>query len=142
MRKLHKSNREKIFSGVCGGIAEFVGISPTIVRTIFILSLLFGGAGVWAYLIFMVILPKRDEQIIDAEIVVDEIEYDETGKPFQKIRRSNKDSIIAGVCGGLSDYLKWDASIIRIAFVAMSFAGGIGFALYLIFWLMFPLEEV
>jgi len=141
MKKLHKSNREKVLAGVCGGIAESVGISPTILRTIFIISLVFGGTGFWVYLICMVILPQSNDQIIDAEIIEDEV-FDNEEKPYQKIRRSNTDSIMAGVCGGLSDYLKWDVSLIRIAFVAMSFAGGIGFALYLIFWLMFPLEEV
>ena len=141
MKKLHRSNRQKIISGVCGGISESTGISATIIRAAFIISLLFGGAGIWIYLILTVILPKTNDKYVDAEIIVDE-DIDDNEKPYQKIRRSSTKSIIAGVCGGLADYLKWDVSLIRIAFIIMSFVGGVGFILYLIFWLMFPLEEI
>ncbi|MFO7895301.1 MAG: PspC domain-containing protein [Candidatus Cloacimonadales bacterium] len=140
MKKLHKSQREKIIAGVCGGVAESLGVSPSFVRAAFILSLLFGGAGFWLYLILWAILPVANEKIIDAEIIEDE-DFDNEEDAGQKVWRSRSDSIIAGVCGGLSEYLKWDVSLIRLAFVAMSFAGGIGFVLYLIFWLIFPLED-
>jgi len=139
MKKLHKSQKEKIIAGVCGGVAESIGISPSFVRAAFIISLLFGGTGLWLYLILWAILPVTDEKIIDAEIIEEE-EFDNEQAPGQKIWRSRSDSIIAGVCGGLASYLKWYVSLIRQAFVAMSFAGGIGIVLYLIFWLMFPLE--
>ena len=35
MKKLHKSNSQKMIAGVCGGIAEYFGFDPTIVRLIF-----------------------------------------------------------------------------------------------------------
>jgi len=50
--------------------------------------------------------------------------------------------MIAGVCSGIAQYLKWDVSLIRIAFVIMSFIGGAGVILYAIFWFMFPNEEI
>jgi phage shock protein PspC (stress-responsive transcriptional regulator) len=43
-KKLYRSNERKIF-GVCGGLAEYLGIDPTIVRVIWALMVLSGGGG-------------------------------------------------------------------------------------------------
>ncbi len=45
---------------------------------------------------------------------------------------------MAGVCGGLADYLKMDAIIIRVAFVALTALGGAGSPIYLAMWLIVP----
>lgn len=48
-KRLYKSANKKI-SGVCGGIGEYFGIDPTIVRTIWACTFLFTGAGLIAYI--------------------------------------------------------------------------------------------
>ena len=42
-KKLYKSNQNKMIDGVCGGIAEYFGIDPTVVRLIWALFSLMGG---------------------------------------------------------------------------------------------------
>lgn len=57
--KLRRSRRNRIIAGVCGGLAEFYGISAFWFRLAFIIALLPGGVpGVAAYLIFWIVMPK------------------------------------------------------------------------------------
>ena len=57
-RRLTLSVTDKKIAGVCGGIAEYFGVDPTLVRVItVVLALLFGG-GLLAYLLAWVIMPK------------------------------------------------------------------------------------
>ena len=51
--------------------------------------------------------------------------------------RSDRDRIIAGVCGGISDRLGVDVTIVRVAFVALTLAW-VGIPIYLLAWLLFP----
>ncbi|MBL7479679.1 PspC domain-containing protein [Legionella bononiensis] len=61
-------------------------------------------------------------------------------QPYRRLWRSRKDRKIAGVCGGLADYLKVDPFWIRFAFVLFLLAGGAAFLVYVIMWLLIPLE--
>src|ERR1035437_4165052 len=58
-RKLYRSSREKMLGGVCGGIAEYFDVDPTIVRLAFVLTVLAGGAGFIAYIIMWVVVPQE-----------------------------------------------------------------------------------
>ena len=57
-KKLYKSNQNKMIDGVCGGIAEYFGIDPTVVRLIWALFSLMGGSGIRAYIIAAIIIPR------------------------------------------------------------------------------------
>ena len=59
-KKLYKSNQNKMLDGVCGGIAEYFGIDPTVVRLIWALFSLMGGCGILAYIIAAIILPETN----------------------------------------------------------------------------------
>ena len=62
-------------------------------------------------------------------------------KEFNKIPRlyrSGKEKIIAGVCGGIAEYLKIDPVLIRLIWVALILTGGIGIPLYFIAWVIIP----
>lgn len=59
MRKLVKSQDRKI-CGVCGGIAEYFGIDPTIVRLVWALAALFAGTGVLTYIIAALLIPEGE----------------------------------------------------------------------------------
>jgi phage shock protein PspC (stress-responsive transcriptional regulator) len=50
--------------------------------------------------------------------------------------------MIAGVCGGLADYLNVDPTVIRLVFLLLLFAGGGGLFIYLILWVIMPLEPI
>lgn len=45
--------------GVCGGIAEYFGLDPTVVRLGAVLLALCASAGVWVYLIAALVMPKK-----------------------------------------------------------------------------------
>lgn len=60
MKRLYRSSRNKIIAGVCGGIGEYSGIDPVIVRLVWvILTLVSFGFGVLAYLIAWMIIPRN-----------------------------------------------------------------------------------
>lgn len=67
MERLYKSRTDKIFDGVCGGIGHYFGIDPVIIRLLWILLVLFGGTGVVAYLVAMIIIPKEPEIAVDKD---------------------------------------------------------------------------
>lgn len=48
---------EKMIFGVCGGIANYFDIDPTVVRLLFILGLMLGGVTLLAYIIMAIVLP-------------------------------------------------------------------------------------
>jgi len=56
-KRMYKSRRDRMIDGVCGGIAEYFDIDPTIVRGLFILLILFGGTGILLYIGGMIIMP-------------------------------------------------------------------------------------
>ena len=56
--RLHKSTTDKKISGVCGGIAEWLGVDPTIVRIGWIVFSLMGGCGLLAYILCALLMPE------------------------------------------------------------------------------------
>jgi phage shock protein C len=58
-RRLTLSQTDRKIGGVCGGIAEYFAIDPTLVRVVAIVLAFFGGAGVLAYLVSWLIIPKE-----------------------------------------------------------------------------------
>jgi phage shock protein C len=61
---------------------------------------------------------------------------------MKRLYRSRTEEMIAGVCGGLADYLNVDPTVIRLVFLLLLFAGGGGLFIYLILWVIMPLEPV
>ncbi len=57
MKRLYRSQKDKIIAGVCGGIGEYVGIDPVIIRIITVILFFWGGSGIIAYIIAMIIIP-------------------------------------------------------------------------------------
>ncbi len=57
---------------------------------------------------------------------------------IKRIYRSKKDKAIAGVCGGIGEYLNIDPTIIRIFWAASIFAGGFGIFAYILCWIIIP----
>ena len=57
MKKLTKSTN-KMICGVCAGIGEYLGIDATVVRLLWVLLSVMGGAGLLAYIIAAIIIPE------------------------------------------------------------------------------------
>ncbi len=58
-KRLYLSNTDRKLAGVCGGIAEYFGIDPTIVRVLWIICSLLFGSGILAYFICWLIIPRQ-----------------------------------------------------------------------------------
>ena len=58
MQTLTRSETDRVIAGVAGGIAQRLGVSSTLVRLAWVLSVFFGGLGIVAYVILWVVLPK------------------------------------------------------------------------------------
>jgi len=56
-KRLHRSRTEKMIAGVCGGLAEYLDVDPTLVRVVWVFVSLLAGVGVLLYLIMWVIMP-------------------------------------------------------------------------------------
>jgi phage shock protein C len=59
-RPFNRSKNNKIIAGICGGLGEYFGIDPILVRVIFLTLLLFGGGGGILYLILLLLTPKNE----------------------------------------------------------------------------------
>ena len=55
--RLYKSRTDRMIDGVCGGVAEYFGLDPTLVRIATVLLAIFGGVGVVLYIVAMIIMP-------------------------------------------------------------------------------------
>ena len=64
-------------------------------------------------------------------------------EPRNALRRSRKHRVLAGVCGGLAEWLGWDVTLVRILYVLVSIfsAGFPGILAYIILWVVMPDES-
>lgn len=60
-KRLYKSNSDKKLDGVCAGIAEYFGMDPTVIRLLWVLATLFVGAGILAYIVAAIVMPRKPE---------------------------------------------------------------------------------
>ncbi len=61
-KKLRKSKTDKKLCGVCGGIAQYLGLDSTIVRLIAVLLAVFCGSGLLVYIIAALVMPEGIEE--------------------------------------------------------------------------------
>ena len=59
VKKLYRSRKDRMIGGVCGGLAEYFSIDPTLIRLLFVLGLIAVGGTFWAYIIMMIIVPEE-----------------------------------------------------------------------------------
>jgi len=62
-KRIYKIEDGKKLDGVCGGVAEYFGIDPTIVRVVWAAVSLCYGAGIILYIICMFVFPKKSEVV-------------------------------------------------------------------------------
>ena len=60
MKQLYKSSTNKKVAGVCGGIGEYFGIDPTMIRLGFVALSLLAGGGLAVYIVAAIIMPDRE----------------------------------------------------------------------------------
>jgi phage shock protein PspC (stress-responsive transcriptional regulator) len=70
VKRLTRSSTDKKIAGVCGGLAEYFDMDPTLVRVLWLLLVFFGGTGVLAYLILWIALPVAPARIAANSVTV------------------------------------------------------------------------
>jgi phage shock protein C len=63
--------------------------------------------------------------------------------PANRLRRSRRNRMLAGVCGGLADWLGWDTTLVRVLYVVVSVfsAAFPGILVYVVLWIVMPSAE-
>lgn len=61
-KRLLRTSGDKVIGGVCGGIAKFVNIDPTLLRIATLLLIFFGGLSLWIYIILWIFMPLDSKQ--------------------------------------------------------------------------------
>lgn len=59
VKRLFRSKANRMLGGVCGGIAEYFALDPTLIRVLWAVAILFGGAGLIAYIICWIMIPEK-----------------------------------------------------------------------------------
>jgi phage shock protein C len=59
-KKLKKSKSDRMISGVCGGLANYMNLDTAFIRIGFLVGLFFFGTGIVLYIIFMIAIPTPD----------------------------------------------------------------------------------
>ena len=59
MKHIIRSRKDRIIAGVCGGFADYFGLDPSLIRLAWIFFTLFGGSGILAYLLAIIVLPDE-----------------------------------------------------------------------------------
>ena len=59
MKRLIRSTTDRKLAGVCGGIGEYFGVDPTMVRIGWVVFCLLGGSGVLAYILCAILMPEE-----------------------------------------------------------------------------------
>ena len=58
-KKLYRSRTNRVIGGVCGGLADYFDIDSTIVRIVAVIIAIWGGVGVFAYIIGLIVIPEE-----------------------------------------------------------------------------------
>ena len=58
-RKLYRSTSNRQLAGVCGGLADYFSLDPTLIRVLFVVLAVLGGSGVILYIALWIIVPKQ-----------------------------------------------------------------------------------
>ncbi len=58
-KKLYRSRRDHVIAGIAGGLGEYFGIDPNVVRLGLLLTMVFGGGGIVAYVVGWVLIPPE-----------------------------------------------------------------------------------
>ena len=58
-KKLYRSRVDRKIGGVCGGLGEYFGVDPTLIRLLFVLGLVLAGGAILVYLILLIVIPEE-----------------------------------------------------------------------------------
>jgi phage shock protein C len=130
-KRLSRISSSGKIAGVCAGIADYLDTDVTLVRLAWLVLSVVPGCfvgGIAAYIVAWIIMPDSGPS---AEI--------DSSAP--RLTRSTADRKIAGVCGGLAEYLKLDSTLVRLVWAVLTVMPGaivLGVVAYLLAWFIIP----
>ena len=71
-KRLYRSQSDRMIWGVCGGLAKYFDIDPTIVRVIAVLTIFLGSFGIWAYIILAIVVPLEGSKTAEPKETIKE----------------------------------------------------------------------
>ncbi|HEX5168577.1 MAG TPA: PspC domain-containing protein, partial [Cyclobacteriaceae bacterium] len=123
-KQLVRDQKRKILGGVCAGLGYYLNVDPVWIRLLFALFTATYGIGLLVYVVMWIAMPGS---------------YDiEEPAAAKKMFRDPEHKVLAGVSGGIAAYFGVDILVVRILFIAATFAGGIGLLVYIIMWIILP----
>jgi phage shock protein C len=128
-RRLVRLPEHGTLGGVCAGIADYLDADVTLVRFVWVILSIVPGSiigGIIAYFSALVIMPVSSTP---------------GTAPRARVMRSRVDRKIAGVCGGLAEYLVIDSTVVRLVWAVLSIVPGcivLGVAAYIVAWFIVP----
>ena len=125
INRMRLSNDDKWIAGVCGGIAEETGVESWIWRLIMVAGLFAGGATLVVYLLLWIMAPEKPGA--DGKLAA-----------ASGLLLSRADRKIAGVCGGLGEWLDVDPVFFRVTFILFALVCGLGIVVYVLLWIFLP----
>lgn len=126
MKQLYLSSDKKIL-GVCGGVAEYFGIDPTLIRI-----------AVACLAIYTAIIPALIIYVVMSFVFPQQPEGYTVVSANKKLMKSQNNKKISGVCGGLAEYFGIDATIIRLVFALCMLFIGFGLTIYIVCLVLMP----
>ena len=96
-KRLYRSSDNAMLAGVCGGIGEYIGIDPTLIRLIWVVvTLLSAGLGIVGYVLALVIMPQRPEALEGDEPLALEESLDVKAWAEENMKPAVKQSLEGG----------------------------------------------
>jgi phage shock protein PspC (stress-responsive transcriptional regulator) len=134
--RLHRTSSSGWIAGVCAGIAKYLDADVTLIRLGWVVLSIVPGCligGLVAYIAAWLIMP-------DSSAPAD----GETGTARHPLTRSAVDRRIAGVCGGLAEYLGVDSTVVRVLWAVLTIIPGAiiaGVVAYIVAWFIMPADR-
>lgn len=127
MKRLYRSRTDRKITGLLGGLGQYFSIDPALIRLLFII-----------FSFMVAVIPALILYFIAAIFIP--LEPHRIKTEYRRLYRSSKNRVIAGVCGGLGEFLKMDPVIIRLIFIVLAFITAIVpmIIFYIIAWIIIP----
>jgi len=116
-KKLYRSKNDRMLAGVCGGLGEYFDFDPVIIRLIFVVCVLAGGAGVLAYIVLWVVVPEQNG-VSHAQNIKKSLEDDDKKTEFKKTAKAAADEI-KSAAHDFSTKRRGDRSVVGAAILIM-----------------------
>lgn len=60
-KRIYRSREEKVIAGVCGGLGDYLGIDPVLIRIVWVVTVICAGTGILAYILAWILIPKEQQ---------------------------------------------------------------------------------